>query len=394
MGDVSQFLSRLAKARSQMERARRDSGIVIHHDEADGLASGALAKLALENMGLRAELICLDKLHPEVVAEVETRPGKVIVYADLGSGHVDWLRERNKAGNLIIILDHHDTTDISDPLVLNLNPELDGFSGEKDCSSSTVAYFFCKTVDPSLSNYAHLALVGSVEVPGNIQGLNLLVAEEAEKLGAVTKTKGDYRIDTSNGSVSRSRFASILNLLGSVGYFRDGPRIGVDACVNGLDAKTVDLAGRFEDERRIANRRMLSTIREKGLSQMKTVQWFHAEHNYSGMSGKVVGSFCSYLRYQRGINPLKYLVGMMHTPPEIPGWGKLSNTLVKVSARSPAPLASMIETGAKPPLSKILPQACERAGGFGDGHTVAASGVFPKGGEEKFLREMDRLASE
>lgn len=53
----------------------------------------------------------------------------------------------------------------------------------------------------------------------------------------------------------------------------------------------------------------------------------------------------------------------------------------------------MIETGKRPPLSRILPDSCEKVGGFGDGHTVAASGVFPVGHEEAFLKVLDAPAT-
>jgi len=51
------------------------------------------------------------------------------------------------------------------------------------------------------------------------------------------------------------------------------------------------------------------------------------------------------------------------------------------------------EKGTMPPLSKILPEACSRVGGFGDGHAVAASGVFPVGKERESLEEIDSMAS-
>jgi hypothetical protein len=47
----------------------------------------------------------------------------------------------------------------------------------------------------------------------------------------------------------------------------------------------------------------------------------------------------------------------------------------------------------RPPLSRILPESCEKVGGFGDGHTVAASGVFPIGREEDFLETLDALVT-
>ena len=394
LGDISRFQHRLQQAKTLVEDSQCEKAVVFHHDEADGLTAAALAKAAIDSLGLESELICLDKLYPEVVMEVEARRGLVVVYVDLGSGHVDWLTKHNQAGSLVIVLDHHDTTESPDPLVLNLNPELDGFSGEKEASSATVAYMFAKTIDDRLSKYAHLGLIGAEEVPGEVQGLNAMVAKDAVEKGLAQKTsRGDYKIVAGHVSLGRSRVATILNVLGSVGYYREGPRIGVDACVNGFEEEAIMLAESFEAERKEANRKMLASIRETGLSQMKMVQWFHAHDNYKGMSGKVAGSFCSYLRYQRGVNPVKYLIGMMNVPPEIPGWSKLPSPLVKVSARAPQLLVAMIENGSRPPLSRILPDACARIGGFGDGHSVAASGVFPVGRENGFLGEIDRLAS-
>ncbi len=394
MGDIARFQSRLELAKGRLKESRVQSAVIFHHDEADGLTSAALAKLALERVGLGTELICLDKLYPEVVGDVGARPGLVLVYSDLGSGHVDLLTKCNKAGNLVIVLDHHDTSESQDPLVLNLNPELDGFSGEKEASSATVAYMFAKTVDTALSRYAHLGVIGSEEVPGEVQGLNAKVAEDAVESRLVERTaKGDFRITVGDLRISRSRASTILNVLGSVGYYRGGPKIGVDGCINGFDARSLKLAESLEEERKEANRKTLSIVREGGLSQLKMVQWFHAHDNYAGMSGKVVGSFCSYLRYQRGVNPVKYLVGMMNVPSEIPGWGRLPAPLVKVSARAPQLLVGMIEKGTRPALSRILPDACASVGGFGDGHSVAASGVFPVGEEREFLEELDKLAS-
>jgi hypothetical protein len=68
--------------------------------------------------------------------------------------------------------------------------------------------------------------------------------------------------------------------------------------------------------------------------------------------------------------------------------------LVIISVQKTQPFAMMIETGKRPPLSKILPDPCEKAGGFGDGNIVAASGVSPIGQEEAFLEVLAALAEE
>jgi single-stranded DNA-specific DHH superfamily exonuclease len=388
------FQNRLGSAASAVRESGIHEAVVLHHDEADGLTSASLTKLALSSLGLKTKLICLDKLYPEVVKDIESGPARVIAYVDLGSGHVDWLVNANRSKGLILVLDHHDTSSIEDPLLHNLNPELYGFSGEKDASSATVAYLFCKTVNPELTSYAHLATIGSLELPGETQGLNLIAMKDARDLGLVRDSgKEDLKIQVKGMNLGRTRASSLLNVLGSVGYYRNGPEIGIEACTAGFKEETMEMAKGFEEERKNANRKMLATIRRDGLSQKKHIQWFHAHDNYKGMGGKVVGSFCSYLRYQRGVNPVRYLIGMMNVPPDIPGWGKLPSSMVKVSGRAPQILTGLIEMGKKPSLSKILPESCSKVGGFGDGHSVAASGVFPVGKEELFLDEIDRLAA-
>ena len=392
--DLDGFQRNLIRAKAAIEESSLKDSIIIHHDEADGLCYAALTKVSLEKLSLQTRLICVDKLYPEIVRDVEGGPRRVVVYADIGSGHVEWLSMFNRSNNLILALDHHDTTEVNDPSVHNLNPELNGFSGEREACSATVAYLFAKAVDPSFINLAHLAIIGSNEIPGEIQGLNRIALEDGEKNGIVRRTqKGGLRLESSGKSLSPSRASTMLNVLGSVGYYRNGPEIGIKACIEGFDNDVLTEAERLEEERKNANQKLLNTIRQNGLSQLKNVQWFHARDNYKGMSGKVVGSFCSYLSYQGLVNPGKYLIGMMNVPPDVPGWGRLPSSLVKVSGRAPQPLAKMIESGTRPPLSKILPDSCEKMGGFGDGHTVAASGVFPIGAEEGFLKMIDELAS-
>ena len=394
MENLDGFQDRLHLAVSAVRESTIREAIVLHHDEADGLTSAALTKLALSRLGLETRLICLDKLYPEVVKDIESRPPRVVAYVDLGSGHIDWVVEANSSKALVLVLDHHDTSSLQDPLLYNLNPEPYGFSGEKDASSATVAYLFCKTVDPELSNYAHLATIGSLEIPGETQGLNLIAMNDAKEGGLVRDSgKWDLKIQAKGMNLTRTRASSLLNILGSVGYYRNGPEMGVEACTTGFTDQTMAMAKEFEEERKQANRKILAMIRKGGLSQEKNIQWFHAHDNYKGMGGKVVGSFCSYFRYQGGINPVKYLIGMMNVPADIPGWGKLSSSMVKVSGRAPQILTSLIEKGKKPSLSKIVPESCSKVGGFGDGHSVAASGVFPVGKEEMFVDEIDRLAA-
>src|SRR3989442_9245997 len=117
--------------------------------------------------------------------------------------------------------------------------------------------------------------------------------QDREKTGAVKPTqKGGIKSDGRLPWLSPSRASSILNVLGSVGYYRGGPQLGLSACIKGFDKQILETAKGLEEERKNANQRMMEKFRKQGLSQMKNVQWFHAKENYNDMSGKVVGSFC------------------------------------------------------------------------------------------------------
>src|SRR5215831_17692581 len=136
-------------------------------------------------------------------------------------------------------------------------------------------------------------MIGATEVPGDPEGLNKILVRDAFEQGLAKASKNDFKIEVEGFQYSRSRLSTILNVLGSVGYYRDGPKIGVDACLKGFSDSTIGLAKTLEEERKGANQRMLQTIRQDGFRKEKMIQWFHAKDNYAGMSGKVVGSFCS-----------------------------------------------------------------------------------------------------
>jgi single-stranded DNA-specific DHH superfamily exonuclease len=395
MNAYSNFLSSVKKCIDELNKVESKEALLIHHDEADGLCSAAIVKKALERKGFFIKTLCLDKLFPEVIEKFHSEKGKNIVYTDIGSAHVKRISSINKSKNFTIILDHHDTEPSLDPKVHNINPELYGISGEKEASSSTIAYFFTKILDKANMDLAHLAVIGSAEIPGALVGLNKEALKDAleKKLVETKKSKfgEEIKIISLGKTFSYKRISTLLSVLGSVGYYKNGPEIGILVCLEGLKPDLEKFALNLENERRLANKRLLTELMKKGLIQLKNIQWFHAMDNFQGMGTKVIGSFCSYLSFQRIVNPTKYLIGIMNMDSMIPSFGKLGKEYVKVSARAPKALSQMIESGKKPPLSKILPKACEAYGGFGDGHTVAASGILLRGKEENFLTTLDEL---
>ena len=136
---------------------------------------------------------------------------------------------------------------------------------------------------------------------------------------------------------------------------------------------------------------IIKRLRAEGLRETKHIQWFHVGDAFKGMGVKVIGTCCSMLLFQRWIKPSKYLLGFMNMEPEIPGLGRLEGNYAKVSARAPQALSEAIKAGKAKPLSELLPKAAKLVGGFADGHSVAASGVVPRGAEEELVKKLEGL---
>ena len=386
----------LKEAIKEFERWSPERVYLIHHDDADGLTSAAIAKRALEREKIKTKSICVEKLYPDVVKRLHASSGNVYFYLDIAAAHAKFISEENEGKNLTFILDHHDAEPSTDPLVYNLDPELYGISGEREVSGSSTAYIFSRRLNPRNIDVSHLAVIGSAEIPGDLFGINRTVLEDAvsQELVKVVVSGGkeSYRIIPFKGKSSRS-LSSRLTVLGSVGYYRGGQKIGVDACLKGFTDETESFADELEEERKKANKRLLAQLYHGGLLKSSEVQWFHARDGFKGMGVKVVGSFCSLLSYKPIVDGNKYIFGFMNMDREIPGFGMLEEDYVKVSARVPPKLGKLIMSGKKPPLSKILVEACRGLGGDADGHAVAASGWIPRGQEETLVRTANGIIS-
>ncbi len=387
----------MRRAAQELRQYGKKEVLVIHHDEADGICSASIMKKALERDSFNVKTLCLEKLFPTVVDRFHSRERQIFIYTDIGAGHVNRIAKANVGKNLTIILDHHETERSTDSSVHNLNPELYNISGEREASASSIAYLFAKNMDEANLESAHLAMIGSAEIPGPISGLNLEALEDAvrKNLAELRKTgkTEDVKILAIGKPVSYRRLSTLLSVMGSVGYYSKGPELAISACLKGFTREIDKIAKDLEEKRKLANRRLLETLRREGLNQMRHTQWFHAQDIFKGMGTKVLGSFCSYIRFQRIVNPSKYLVGFTNMSRELPGFGQLDKDFVKVSSRAPDLLGKMIEGGKKPPLSEALPEACAIYGGFGDGHSVAASGILLEGAEEEFMQTFEKLVS-
>ncbi len=219
---------------------------------------------------------------------------------------------------------------------------------ESDASSSTVAYLLAVDLSELNEDSAPIALVGSSELPGKVAGLNRMPLEVGLKNGAAQMARSGksevVKVRIGNEWWNRQKASSLITALGSVGYYRGGPDIAIDAITTGIEEKTKRLAEQLEEERRSKFEELFSDIRRHALKSVGLVQWIDLENRLAGMGTKVIGTFLSVLRFKRIVDPKKYLLGFMWLEPKILGIGTLAGDWTKVSARAP-PFLNKSEQG-------------------------------------------------
>ncbi|RLE88163.1 MAG: hypothetical protein DRJ49_05420 [Thermoprotei archaeon] len=385
---IEDFKNRAHQAIELMETGGYKHALIVHHDDADGLCSGAVAKVALERKGIDTTLLCVEKLIPQVITKIHSVEEKLIVYCDIGSSHSHLISRENKSRNLVIILDHHDPSTSTDKMVVDLNLELFGFKGERDFSGATCCYLFAKEIDERNRDLSYLAVIGSQEIPGDLVSLNREVLNEALKSRSIIEEKG--KLVVSRLGVPVKSMFSKLQILGAVGYYVGGPEKGIHACIHGFNREVESLVKELEEKRKKINRRILSILYRGGLKKLKFIQWIDVGDMYKGMGTKVVGTLCSFLTYRRGlIDEDKYLVGLMNMEPRIPKLGEIEGEYVKVSIRVPRGLRKHIDNGVRPTAIELLRMATRDFGIAVDGHEYAASCIIDANRKDEMLRRMD-----
>jgi len=375
---------------------------VYHHNDADGITSGAILTRAFERQGLKVQRFCLEKPYPAVLRKIYEQDGRILVFADFAGRIAPMLSELNKGRNLTLILDHHVAEASTDPRVHNLDPDLFGLKGDRDISGSTTCYLFALTLDPVNRDMAHIAATGAVAdgffVDGRLVSENREMAAEAVQQGRMEIRKHgtgeQYLLTGPNGQIPCLDMGDYLDLLGGVGYYKGGPDMGVRVCLEGVSP---------ESDRRVEELKAIRTkifndeiarLQSGEMKQAPHIQWFQVEKRFFPMGVKMIGAFCDAIKDTNLIDPQKYLAGFQVIPDEIPGFGTIAFNEVKISMRAAHDLEENIRAGKAMGLNIFLPEATTRLGGFSDAcHSLTAATTVAIGKEEKLIEEMEKILS-
>ncbi|RLI86999.1 MAG: recombinase RecJ [Archaeoglobales archaeon] len=194
-------------------------------------------------------------------------------------------------------------------------------------------------------------------------------------IGYIGRLVGECYILKKQAEGTELRDATELSTLLNATARYNKAEIGLKVCLGILDG---DLDWAFRKARRLLqmHRRNLSEGIKLALSRMEeleNIQFFHARDEIIDTIVGIVAGMC----YSR-VNLEKPIVAFANC-----------DEGVKVSARA---TQRLVDGGVD--LEKAIRLACERVGGSGGGHKIAAGAVIPRGKENEFLEEFNRIIGE
>ena len=373
---------------------------IFHHNDSDGLSSGAILTRAFERAGFQIKRFCLEKPYPALLQKVYQQEGGLIVFADFAGRIAPILSDLNRGRNLTLILDHHVAEAATDPRVHNLDPDLYGLKGDRDISGSTTCYLFAKTLNPENMDLAHIAAIGAVGdeffVDGCLAGENRDVALEAVNQGKIEIQKHEYGeryfLNTANGSVACDEFGAYLDTLGAAGFYQSGPDMGIQVCLEGTTPESDRKLEKLKSVQTKAFEEEIGRVKKGAIKKTKHIQWFHVENRFEPMGVKMIGVFCDTIKNTDFIDPELYLAGFQIIPNKIPGFGPIQFNDVKISMRVSARMEDDIRSGKTLGLDILLPEATNKLGGFSDAcHTLTAATTVAIGKEEQLIEGMEEI---
>ena len=394
------LLTAMGNAVDEVKKWPQKEVRIFHHNDSDGLTSGAILTTAFERAGFKVQRTCLEKPYPKLLHKIYEQKGGLFIFADFAGRIAPLLSELNRSRNLTLILDHHVAEAATDPMVHNLDPDLYGLTGDRDISGSTTCYLFVKALDPANDDLAHIATIGAVGdeffVDGCLAGENRVAATEAVNQGKLEIRKHEtgerYFLQTAKEPVACDELGPYLDTLGAAGYYQNGPDMGIQVCLEGAGVESDRMLKKLQAIQHKAFEKEISKIQSEGLKKAANIQWFHVENRFAPMGVKMIGLFCDAIKNSEDVDRHRYLAGFQIIPNEIPGFGPIEFNEVKISMRVSTQIEAEIRTNKKMGLNILLPEATNKLGGFSDAcHSLAAATTVAIGKEEALIEEMEQI---
>jgi len=149
--------------------------LVISHFDSDGISAVAILTTALKRLDRRFSVKVIKSLEKEFIMNLPK--DKVILFSDLASGSLDYIKEANLEN--IFIIDHHEMVKEVPEGITMINPQM---HEKQKISSSGLAYLFCKEINSENKDLAKISIIGMIgdRMEQDISNLNDSILKDGE----------------------------------------------------------------------------------------------------------------------------------------------------------------------------------------------------------------------
>ncbi|MCL2294081.1 MAG: hypothetical protein FWC36_04360 [Spirochaetes bacterium] len=404
---LEQYLESIREGIKKLKEYSAKELILLHHNDSDGITSGAILLKAFQRAGYNVKRFSLEKPYPALLEKLfEQNAWKIIVFADFAAKIAPLISRLNKGKNLVIILDHHKAEESEDDLVINLVPDFFGLRGDRDISASCVSYFFAKELDDANKELVHIAAFGGIAdfyyIDNQVHSYNRHCLEDAVNAGlmrieknAVAEAGQDteqFFIKLGEKKVNVNNFYPMIDIAGGVGFYDGGVDLAISVFLDGLTEEKLLKLEDYKKTKDTLFNAELERVKKNKLNDTGNIQWLDVKDRFSPMGVKMIGLFLKEIVNMDFIDPNKYLAGFMLVPDNVPGFGDIKIGHTKVSMRSSRKLSAEIIDKKMPGMNEFLPEATNNLGGFADAcHTVSAATTIDAGKEKELMLEAQRV---
>ncbi|OPX65535.1 MULTISPECIES: DHH family phosphoesterase [unclassified Methanoregula] len=166
---------------------------IISHIDADGIACEAILSQAVSRLEIPVKSVFVRQLEPLTMPQVPA-DSSLKVFADLGAGQQNLMRDRGFTDKEILIIDHHVSQPVEGCQYTQVNCLPYGFTR---MSAAGVSYLVSKELDSANTDLAMLAVIGNVgdmmarEKCGLVGPARDIIVEDGARHGSVEVRKKD-----------------------------------------------------------------------------------------------------------------------------------------------------------------------------------------------------------
>ncbi len=188
---MSLFLDEVERIANIFKGIIKEKKVKIYSQyDTDGITSAAILSRLLIREKKNFEIKILKQLNRFTASQINFTERDFLVFLDMGSGQLEYLKPIIEKTNVLII-DHHLPINYEHPNLLYLNPLLLNEKPEK-YSTSIISYLFSKFFNPKNVELIDLAILGAIG-DRREEGLEISeirsVIEEAKMLGKIEVRK-------------------------------------------------------------------------------------------------------------------------------------------------------------------------------------------------------------